>query len=109
MKTILDEGVPRKIAGLLRNAGCTVDPFPNDWKGQTNGRLLRLVGSVEYSWLLTCDKNLAHQQNLVAAGSAVVVLLTHDLAALKEIIDLVAAAIGQAQIGTVGLVPSSRT
>ena len=109
MKTILDEGVPRKMVGVLRALGCAVDPLPNDWKGQENGRLLRLVGTAGYSCLLTCDKNLAHQQNLAAAGMAVVVLPTHDLATLKDIGEPIAAVVGQAQVGRVHDVPTLKT
>ena len=109
MKTIVDEGVPRKIVFPLRDAGCSVDAFPNEWKGYKNGELLKIVAAGGYGCIITCDKNLAHQQNLKAAGLALVVLPTHDLATLIGIVDGIAQAIRRAGVGTVSLVsPSSK-
>lgn len=105
MKTIVDEGVPRKIVFPLRGAGCSIDPFPNAWKGYKNGELLKVVAAAGYGCILTCDKNLAHQQNLNAAGLALVVLPTHDLAALLGIVDRIAQAISRASVGIALVVP----
>jgi hypothetical protein len=107
VKTIVDEGVPRKIVFPLRDAGCFVDPFPNAWKGYKNGELLKNVVAGGYRCILTCDKNLAHQQNLKAAGLALVVLPSPDLAALVVIVDRIAHAISSAIIGTTTIVPPS--
>jgi hypothetical protein len=44
------------------------------WNGQKNGALLALMSASGFQVLLTVDKSLRHQQNLLAAGVAVVLL-----------------------------------
>ncbi|RST85248.1 hypothetical protein EJC49_16575 [Aquibium carbonis] len=107
MRTIVDEGVPRRIVFPLREIGCSVDSFPNAWKGYKNGKLLKIVVEGGYGCMLTCDKNLAHQQNLKAAGLALVVLPTHDLAELIGMVDRIAQAISRASVGLALIVPPS--
>jgi hypothetical protein len=46
------------------------------WLGKKNGELLALMAAAGFEVLLTVDQNIRHQQNLAAAGVAVVVLAT---------------------------------
>ena len=64
MKAIVDEGVPRRVAGLLREMGHDVSNFPDRWKGLSNRALLAQVESEGYDCLLTCDRNLHLQQTI---------------------------------------------
>jgi hypothetical protein len=81
-RVLLDEGVPRALAKALSNALVPAEPFPNEWKGFTNGRLLAAADSAGYGILLTTDKNLFHQQNWNIRTLAVVVLPNNRLASL---------------------------
>jgi hypothetical protein len=45
------------------------------WSGKKNGELLPLIASHNFAVFLTTDQNLRYQQNLRAAGIAVVVLV----------------------------------
>ena len=74
MKVVLDEGVPRSLAGALRVLGLDADPFDPAWIGLRNGVLLRRVAAAGYAVLLTNDKNIAFQQSLKGARVAVVAL-----------------------------------
>ena len=64
MRAVIDEGVPRRVVGLLRESGCDVSTFPNNWKGLKNGRLLARVEEAGFEILLTCDKNMRFQQDI---------------------------------------------
>jgi hypothetical protein len=104
LKTIIDEGVPRKIVSHLRGEGHDVQPFPNAWKGLTNGRLLAAMSSKGYDCLLTCDKNLMHQQNLASVHIAVVVLPTQDLATRIALVASIGDTLSRAQPGEASFV-----
>ncbi|MCB8838440.1 hypothetical protein [Aurantimonas sp. VKM B-3413] len=104
MKALLDEGVPRRLAVLLRAKGSDVSGFPNAWKGLQNGELLRRMQSESVGCLITCDKNLVFQQNFISAGISSLVLPTQDIAALTTISDLIAAALRQVQPGVAVLI-----
>ena len=71
MRILLDECVPRRRE-LADHDVRTVPEM--GWSGKKNGELLRLMASHAFEVLLTTDQNLRHQQNLKAAGVAVVVL-----------------------------------
>lgn len=57
------------------------------WAGKKNGELLALMAGAGFEVLLTVDRSLRHQQNLVAAGVAVVVIV----AASNRLTDLIPA------------------
>jgi hypothetical protein len=44
------------------------------WSGKKNGELLQLMTGQGFEVLLTVDQNIRHQQNLQAAGIAVIVM-----------------------------------
>jgi predicted nuclease of predicted toxin-antitoxin system len=74
MRILLDECVPRKLRREL--AGHNVRTVTElGWCGKKNGELLTLMAAQGFEVLLTSDQNLRHQQNLKAAGVAVVVLV----------------------------------
>lgn len=53
----------------------TCIPSEMGWSGKKNGELLRLMAGDGFEILVTVDQNLRNQQNLRAAGVAVVVLV----------------------------------
>jgi len=86
----LDDGVPRALAKALSSSLVPVEPFPNKWKGFTNGRLLAAATNAGYGILLTTDKNLFHQQNWNLNTLAVVILPNNRLASLlRRVPDIV--------------------
>jgi len=99
LKAILDEGVPRQVIPFLERAGCKVEPFPKRWKGLENGELLAQLAKAGFECLVTCDRNLIYQQNIVRAGLAVVVLPGQRLEELIERSVEIAAAISNAKPG----------
>jgi len=84
MRVLIDECVPRRLRSHL--PGHDVRTVPEmGWSGKKNGELLQLMIGQGFEVLLTVDQNLSHQQNLQAAGVAVVVLA----AASNRLADLV--------------------
>ncbi len=81
MRVLLDECVPKALGRAL--AGHTVRTVPQEgWSGKKNGELPALMSSGGFEVLLTVDQGVRHQQNLQAAGVAVVVMVatSNDIA-----------------------------
>jgi hypothetical protein len=84
MRILLDECVPRRFRREL--PGHDVRTVPEmGWSGKKNGELLHLMIGQGFDVLLTVDQGVQHQQNLKAAGVAVLVLV----AASNRLADLV--------------------
>ena len=74
MRILLDECMPRPLKRALPGHDIrTVREL--GWSGKWNGELLALMTQAGIEVLLTVDQNLRHQQNLAAAGVAVVVMV----------------------------------
>src|SRR5438046_10108150 len=74
MRILLDECVPRRLRREL--PGHDVYTVPEmGWSGKKNGELLQLLSGQGFEVLVTVDQSIRHQQNLQAAGVAVVVLI----------------------------------
>jgi hypothetical protein len=102
MRILLDECVPRRLGREF--PGHDVHTVPGmGWSGQKNGQLLRSMAGESFDILITVDQNIRHQQNLKAAGVAVVVLVaaTNRLADLLPLIPATLAALGSAGPGDV--------
>lgn len=71
------------------------------WAGKKNGELLALMAGAGFEVLLTVDRSLRHQQNLAAAGVAVVVMVaaTNRLSDLVPVVPAVEAALVGIQAG----------
>ncbi len=83
MRVLLDECVPKKFGREL--AGHAVRTVPQEgWSGKKNGALLALMSAAGFEVLLTVDQSVRHQQNLKAAGVAVVIMV----AVTNDIVDL---------------------
>lgn len=72
MKVLLDENLPRKLAGHLVGHECRTIVVCG-WSGKKNGELLALADP-RFDVLLTLDKNLPYQQNLGTKRIAVLVV-----------------------------------
>ncbi len=73
MRALLDENVERLLKELFATDFKVVTVSERGWSGKKNGELLRLAER-GFEAFVTMDKNLEHQQNLVAFDLAVVVL-----------------------------------
>ncbi len=100
MRILLDECVPRPLRREL--AGHDVRTIGEmGWAGRKNGELLALMAGAGFEVLLTVDQNLRYQQDLTAAGVAVVVMVasTNRLADLAPLVPTVEDALGRIQAG----------
>lgn len=72
MKVLIDENLPRKLAGHLKGHECrTVAEC--GWAGKKNGELLSLA-EPQFDVLLTLDKNLPYQQDLKLGRIAILIV-----------------------------------
>lgn len=100
MRVLLDECVPRRLAREL--AGHLVRTVPQEgWSGKKNGELLALMSAAGFEVLLTVDQSIRQQQDLRAAGVAVVVMIgaSNQLASLLPLVPDVLAALGKVRPG----------
>ena len=72
MRILLDENLPRKLAGHLIGHTCRT-VVECGWSGKKNGELLGLADP-HFDVLLTLDKNLPYQQNLDTKRIAVLIV-----------------------------------
>jgi hypothetical protein len=72
MRILLDENLPRKLAGHLIGHTCRT-VVECGWSGKKNGELLGLADP-QFDVLLTLDKNLPYQQNLDTKQIAVLIV-----------------------------------
>ena len=72
MKVLLDENLPRKLAGYLVGHECST-VVACGWPGKKNGELLALADP-QFDVLLTLDKSLPYQQNLDTKRIAVLIV-----------------------------------
>jgi predicted nuclease of predicted toxin-antitoxin system len=72
MRVLLDENLPRKLAGHLVGHEC-VTVVLCGWSGKKNGELIALADPL-FDVLLTLDKNLPYQQNLQTKRIAVLIV-----------------------------------
>jgi predicted Fe-Mo cluster-binding NifX family protein len=102
MRVLLDECVPKRLGREL--AGHDVRTVPQEgWSGKKNGELLALMSDAGFDVLLTVDQGISHQQNLKAAGVAVVVMFgaSNQLADLIRLAPGVLSALETVQPGEV--------
>jgi hypothetical protein len=72
MRILIDENLPRKLAGYLVGHECrTVSEC--GWPGKRNGELLALAESL-FDVLLTLDKSLPYQQDISSSKIAVLIV-----------------------------------
>jgi hypothetical protein len=73
VKVLLDECTPKGVKRILSgHFVLTVQKM--GWSGLRNGALLRLAESEEFLVVVTCDKNMFHEQEVRGRSLAVVEL-----------------------------------
>lgn len=108
MRCVLDEGVPRKIARELRDRKCDVHEFPKSWKGLKNGDLLVELERGGFECLITCDKNIEWQLGSHQQSTSLLILPYQKLVHLQLILDDLAEAIRNGQLGRIIRVKSKK-
>src|SRR5438034_5691300 len=102
MRVLLDECVPKRLGRAL--VGHFVRTVPQEgWSGKKNGELLGLMAAAGFEVLLTVDQGIPHQQNLQAAGVAVIVMFgaSNQLSDLLPLVPDVLAALTTVHAGDV--------
>lgn len=98
-RVLLDESVPRQIAGPLQEAGHEVSTVEQaGLKGRKNGDLLRAAEG-RFDVLLTADQSIHAQQNLRGRRLAIVALPTNRRRSVLDRVADIAATIGEAGPG----------
>jgi len=73
MRILFDQGVPSGLAASLRGHDVT-EARKLNWEGISNGELLKLAEIAGFEVLVTTDKNVRYQQNLIGRKIPIVVL-----------------------------------
>ena len=103
MKVLFDEDVPRKLARFL--PGHEIQTVvTRQWGGLKNGPLLRLIEQEGFDVFLTGDQNMSNQQRLEGRPFAVLILSAINWPVVRPHVEKIAAAIQEAQRGTVELI-----
>jgi hypothetical protein len=80
MRILLDQNVPLGVRGIIR-AGHperhVTTAYHRGWSNLSNGDLLSAAETDGFDLFVTCDQNIAYQQNLVGRRIRVVVLWTN--------------------------------
>jgi hypothetical protein len=90
VRVLIDECAPHELRHHLPGHSAATVTYMK-WSGTKNGALLALMTANGFEVLLTVDKGLRYQQNLAAAGVAVV-LLSAGSTDLPDLLPLMPAA-----------------
>jgi hypothetical protein len=98
MLILFDHGTPRGLARFL--PGQVTRAKERGWDALSNGDLLAEAERAGFEVLLTADKNIRYQQNLVERRIALVVLSTPQWPLVRLHIAQIVAAINAAKPGS---------
>jgi len=101
LRAVIDEGVPRRLAGTLRSLGLKVSPFPPEWKGLSNGKLLSAVEEAGFDCMLTCDRNIRNQQRMSGRSVGLLVLPAQRFDDLLPFVPVIASELTKLRRGEV--------
>jgi len=99
MRILFDQGVPRGLAASLLSHEVT-EARQLRWERISNGALLKQAEGAGFNLLLTTDKNLRYQQNLVERTISIVVLGQSPWWLARQHLDAVVAAVTAATPGS---------
>lgn len=98
MKILLDEGVPDLIRKRLTNLTiATVQDL--GWRGIRNGNLLDLMTGNGFEVLITTDKNIPYQQNLIKRNLSAIIIPSNRIRILKPLLPQIQTAIETIKLG----------
>lgn len=102
MRVLLDEHLPLDLAKALEEFDASTVQAEG-WLGLKNGELLAVAGEAGFNVLLTNDRSIEHQQNLLEFGLGVVVIgaASNRLRDLLPMIEAIRETIGRSVAGEV--------
>ncbi|HEY7337014.1 MAG TPA: hypothetical protein VH639_19125 [Bryobacteraceae bacterium] len=100
MLVLFDNGTPRTLARHLIDRHTVTEARARGWDELENGELLSVAEIAGFEVLVTTDRNLRYQQNLVGRKIAIVVLGKGRWSVIKPHVDRVVAAINAATPGS---------
>jgi hypothetical protein len=99
VRVLFDQGTPAPLRHILQKHQVST-AFERGWSTLKNGELLAAAEAQGYQVLVTTDRNLKYQQNLVSGTVAIVVLSTTSWPRIKAAVEFVATAVDAATPGT---------
>ena len=99
MRILFDQGVPRGLVASLPGHEVTEARRLN-WERVANGELLRLAESAGFELMLTTDKNVRYQQNLLSRKISIVVLGNSPWWLVRQHLDEIVNAVNARQPGS---------
>lgn len=103
MRIIFDQGVPKPLRGHLKGHFVQTSKEMG-WPLLQNGRLLTSVEEAGFDLIITTDKNMSYQQNLVGRKIAVRALRVQQWPDLKPHAHLVTEAVDSVTPGTFAVI-----
>jgi hypothetical protein len=103
MLILFDHGTRSGIAGSLAGHEVT-EARERGWDRLSNGELLTAAEAAGFDLLLTTDKKIRHQQNLMGRKIAIVVLGNSQWRVVRRYLDRVASAVNEAAPGSYAVV-----
>jgi hypothetical protein len=99
MRILFDHVTPRGVARALKGH-VVVKAKDRGWDTLSNGNLLAAAERDGFDLLLTADKNMRHQQNLIGRRIALIVLSTPQWPLVRLSLEKIAAAVNAAIPGS---------
>ena len=100
MLVLFDNGTPRTLARYLIDHHAVTEARARGWEELENGELLAEAGAAGFEVLVTTDKNISYQQNLVGRKIAIVVLGQGRWSLIKRCVAQVVATVNAATPGS---------
>jgi len=98
MRLLLDECVPRPLLRDLIGFDAT-HVTDTGWAGKRNGALIRLMVEDRFDTLLTVDRGIEFQQNVLASGIVVILTPANRLKEIRELIPQILDALARVSVG----------
>ena len=99
IRILLDQNAPLGLRGLLTGHDVATAARLG-WSTIQNGDLIRAAEEAGFAVLITCDRNIRHQQNLAGRQLALIELATNRWATIRDNIADVLAVIETASPGS---------
>jgi hypothetical protein len=103
MRILFDQGTPVGIRDSL-SEHTVKTTNQQGWSTLLNGELLRVAEEAGFDVLLTTDKNLAYQQNLIGRKIAIVALGRNRWSLIRPMLSEIADTVSAAKPGTYTLI-----
>lgn len=105
MLVLFDNGTPRTLARFLIDQHTVTEARSRGWAELSNGDLLREAELAGFEVLVTTDRNITYQQNLLGRKIAIVVLGKGRWTLIQRHVEQVVAAVNAARPGSFAEVP----